>query len=189
MSYNKKLIEVALPLDAINAESARGKVHSPRSPQHSALVVETAASGRRRPRAQMVDDPSAHPDKFPTDEAQQQERERLFHHRGIDPGETSTTKPVLEAARRRDAPRAARRPPRSSTPLRRRLHPLEAASRSEGLRQRPQPGGRTDQQGADRDAAQIRRQPPVNPENENEIGNSGGPALRWPMIQKVGTRK
>jgi putative DNA methylase len=28
--------------------------------------------------AQLVDDPSAHPDKFPTEEAQTKERERLF---------------------------------------------------------------------------------------------------------------
>src|SRR5207244_10642904 len=28
--------------------------------------------------AQMVDDPSAHPDQFPTEEAQEQERQRLF---------------------------------------------------------------------------------------------------------------
>jgi putative DNA methylase len=26
----------------------------------------------------LVDDPSAHPDRFPTEEAQQEERERLF---------------------------------------------------------------------------------------------------------------
>ena len=28
--------------------------------------------------AQLVDDPSAHPDKFPTEEQQQKERDRLF---------------------------------------------------------------------------------------------------------------
>lgn len=41
----KKLIEVALPLEAINAESAREKIHSPRPSQHAASMVGTATPG------------------------------------------------------------------------------------------------------------------------------------------------
>jgi putative DNA methylase len=42
--------------------------------------VGTAAAGAARAVifAQMVDDPSAHPEQFPTEEAQEQERQRLF---------------------------------------------------------------------------------------------------------------
>lgn len=77
----KKLIEVALPLDIINDASAYDKmpgigahpkgIHHwwARLPLPSARAILFAA---------LVDDPSAHPDKFPTEEAQVAERERLF---------------------------------------------------------------------------------------------------------------
>ena len=42
----KKLIEVALPLEAINAASAREKSIRPRPPQHASPLV-----GKRRPLA------------------------------------------------------------------------------------------------------------------------------------------
>ena len=42
----KKLIEVALPLDAINAASARGEVDSARASKYAAFVVGAAAVGR-----------------------------------------------------------------------------------------------------------------------------------------------
>ena len=58
--------------------------------------------------AQMVDDPSAHPDKFPTEEAQQQERERLFRIiEELVKWENINNETVLEAARaeiRKSAP-------------------------------------------------------------------------------------
>ena len=41
----KKLIEVALPLEAINVASAREKSIRPRPPQHTASVVGAAAPG------------------------------------------------------------------------------------------------------------------------------------------------
>lgn len=76
----KKLIEVALPLDDINAASAREK--SIRHGRPSTLHLWWA----RRPLAtacaviwsSLVDDPSAHPEEFPTEEDQARERERLF---------------------------------------------------------------------------------------------------------------
>ena len=80
MTYKKKLIEVALPLDAINAESAREKSirHGHPSTLHLWWARRPLAACRAVLFAQMVDDPSAHPEQFPTEEAQQEERERLF---------------------------------------------------------------------------------------------------------------
>ena len=45
MNYRKKLIEVALPLDAINKASAPGEVDPARAPEHAAPVVGAAAAG------------------------------------------------------------------------------------------------------------------------------------------------
>lgn len=100
--YKKKLIEVALPLDVINAESAREK--SIRQGHPSTLHLWWA----RRPLAacravlfsQLVDDPSAHLELFPTEEAQDVERERLFRIvEDLVKWENSTNETVLEAAR------------------------------------------------------------------------------------------
>src|SRR5882672_3545431 len=80
MTTKKKLIEVALPLDAINKASAREKSirHGHPSTLHLWWARRPLAAARAVIFAQMVDDPSAHPDKFPTEEAQEQERQRLF---------------------------------------------------------------------------------------------------------------
>ena len=85
MTTKKKLIEVALPLDAINKASAREKSirHGHPSTLHLWWARRPLAAARAVIFAQMVDDPSAHPDQFPTEEAQEKERQRLFqHHRG-----------------------------------------------------------------------------------------------------------
>ena len=75
----RKLIEVALPLEAINRASAREK--SIRQGHPSTLHLwwsrKPLATARAVLFAQLVDDPSSHPDRFPTDEAQRAERERL----------------------------------------------------------------------------------------------------------------
>ncbi|ORA83336.1 hypothetical protein BST28_00050 [Mycolicibacter kumamotonensis] len=76
----RKLIEVSLPLEAINREAAYEKVPAIR-PHPRTLHLWWA----RRPHvaaravlfAQLVDDPSARPDEFPTDELQRKERDRL----------------------------------------------------------------------------------------------------------------
>src|SRR6266567_2434395 len=75
----KKLIEVALPLDDINIASAREKSirHGHPSTLHLWWARRPLAAARAVLFAQMVDDPSAHPDKFPTPEAQLGERSRL----------------------------------------------------------------------------------------------------------------
>src|SRR5215217_5668595 len=76
----KKLIEVALPLEAINKASAREK--SIRDGHPSALHLWWArrplAACRAVLFASLVDDPSSNPEQFPTDADQQRERERLF---------------------------------------------------------------------------------------------------------------
>ncbi len=76
----KKLIEVALPLDAINRASAREKSirHGHPSTLHLWWARRPLAAARAVIFAQMVDDPSAHPDLFPTEKKQEKERQRLF---------------------------------------------------------------------------------------------------------------
>ncbi|HEX7096569.1 MAG TPA: DUF1156 domain-containing protein, partial [Acidimicrobiales bacterium] len=98
----KKLIEVALPLDAINREAAREKSirHGHPSTLHLWWARRPLAACRAVLFAQLVDDPSAHPDKFPTIEAQEAERERLFDIiRRLVPWEASNDEKVLEEAR------------------------------------------------------------------------------------------
>ena len=76
----KKLIETALPLDAINAASVREKSirHGHPSTLHLWWARRPLAAARAVIFSQMVDDPSARPERFPTEQAQAQERERLF---------------------------------------------------------------------------------------------------------------
>jgi len=80
MEYKKKLIEVALPLEAINAEASREKSirHGHPSTLHLWWSRKPTAAVRAVLWASLVDDPSSHPGRFPTPEAQQAERERLF---------------------------------------------------------------------------------------------------------------
>jgi putative DNA methylase len=80
MTYKKKLIEVALPLDAINKASAREKSirHGHPSTLHLWWARRPLATARAVIFSQMVDDPSSHPDIFPTEKAQEKERQRLF---------------------------------------------------------------------------------------------------------------
>ncbi|MBN8462736.1 MAG: DUF1156 domain-containing protein [Dechloromonas sp.] len=76
----KKLIEVALPLEAINKAAAREKSirHGHPSTLHLWWARRPLAAARAVIFAQMVDDPSAHPDLFPTEKKQEKERQRLF---------------------------------------------------------------------------------------------------------------
>ena len=75
----KKLIEVSLPLKAINAASAREKSirHGHPSTLHLWWARRPLAACRAVLFAQLVDDPSAWPEEFPTQEAQARERKRL----------------------------------------------------------------------------------------------------------------
>ena len=123
MKLRKKLIEVALPLEAINAASAREKSirHGHPSTLHLWWARRPLATARAVLFAQMVDDPSARPELFTTAEAQSQERQRLFRIiEDLVKWENTTNETVMEAAREeirkswrrtcednRDHPRAA----------------------------------------------------------------------------------
>jgi putative DNA methylase len=98
----KKLIEVALPLDAINKASAREKSirHGHPSTLHLWWARRPLAAARAVIFAQMVDDPSAHPDIFPTDKAREKERQRLFRIiEDLVQWENTTNEKVLQQAR------------------------------------------------------------------------------------------
>ncbi len=98
----KKLIEVALPLDAINAASAREKSirHGHPSTLHLWWARRPLAAARAVLFAQLVDDPSGVPEEFPTEEEQAQERERLFKIiEELVLWENTTNETVLEKAR------------------------------------------------------------------------------------------
>ena len=119
----KKLIEVALPLKAINAASAREKSirHGHPSTLHLWWARRPLAAARAVLFAQLVDDPSSLPELFPSEEAQAQERQRLFEIiEELVLWENTTNERVLDAAREeirkswrrtceenRDHPRAA----------------------------------------------------------------------------------
>ncbi len=119
----KKLIEVALPLDAINVASAREKSirHGHPSTLHLWWARRPLAAARAVIFASLVDDPSAWPQLFPGEEAQSEERQRLFDLiEQLVKWENTTDERVLEEARdeirkswrgacadNRDHPRAA----------------------------------------------------------------------------------
>ena len=75
-----KLIEVSLPLEAINRESAREKSirHGHPSTLHLWWARRPLAAARAMLFAQLVDDPSARPDLYPGEEEQKAARQKLF---------------------------------------------------------------------------------------------------------------
>jgi putative DNA methylase len=98
----KKLIEVALPLEAINKASAREKSirHGHPSTLHLWWARRPLAAARAVIFAQMVDDPSSNPDLFPTEKAQEKERQRLFKIiEDLVQWENTTNEEVLNRAR------------------------------------------------------------------------------------------
>jgi putative DNA methylase len=101
-NYKKKLIEVAIPLEAINTASAREKSirHGHPSTLHLWWARRPLAACRAVLFAQLVDDPSSHPEEFPTEEAVEAERQRLFRIiEDLVVWENSTNDEVLERAR------------------------------------------------------------------------------------------
>src|SRR5271165_6239962 len=101
-SVRKKLIEVSIPLEAINVASAREKSirHGHPSTLHLWWARRPLAACRAVLFAQLVDDPSAWPERFPTNEAQDTERRRL--HKVIErmvPWEASIDEAILNEAR------------------------------------------------------------------------------------------
>src|SRR5258705_8808921 len=98
----RKLIEVALPLDAINKASAREKSirHGHPSTLHLWWARRPLAAARAVIFAQMVDDPSSHPDIFRGEKMQEKERQRLFRIiEDLVKWENTTNETVLQAAR------------------------------------------------------------------------------------------
>ena len=98
----KKLIEIALPLDDINAASAHEKSIRRGHPStlHLWWARRPLAAARAVIFAQLVDDPSAHPELFPTERAQERERKRLFGIvRELVKWENTANEVVLEQAR------------------------------------------------------------------------------------------
>lgn len=98
----KKLIEVALPLEKINAESAREKSirHGHPSTLHLWWARRPLAAARAVIWSSLVDDPSSHPERFPTEEDQDKERQRLFRIlEDLVIWENSNDERVLEAAK------------------------------------------------------------------------------------------
>ena len=97
----KKLIEVALPLEAINKEAAREKSirHGHPSTLHLWWARRPLAACRAVLFASLVDDPSSHPEEFPTEVDQDRERQRLFRLiEELVKWENSNNKQFLEAA-------------------------------------------------------------------------------------------
>jgi putative DNA methylase len=100
-AVRKKLIEVSIPLEAINAASKKQK--APKgypTALHKYWAQRPIAACRAVLFAQLVDDPSSWPDRFPGQEAQDAERKRL--HKIIErivPWEASNDEVALNEAR------------------------------------------------------------------------------------------
>ena len=98
----KKLIEVALPLERINEESEREKHITQGHPAtfHLWWARRPLVTARAIIWSSLVDDPSSHPEIFPTEEAQINERKRLFRIlEQLVVWENSNNYKVLEAAK------------------------------------------------------------------------------------------
>ncbi|MCK1534200.1 MULTISPECIES: DUF1156 domain-containing protein [unclassified Bradyrhizobium] len=97
----KKLIEVSIPLEAINNASKKQK--APKgypTAIHKYWAPRPIAACRGVLFAQLVDDPGSWPERFPTEEAQEAERRRL--HKVIErlvPWEASNDERILNEAR------------------------------------------------------------------------------------------
>src|SRR4051794_34717745 len=102
MTERKKLIEVALPLEAISAESSLRKRKAPAgypTTIHKWWAQRPLAACRAVLFASIVDDPSSRPDLF-SDEEQDRERQRLFRLiEELIKWENSNNERVLKAAR------------------------------------------------------------------------------------------
>ena len=93
----KKLIEVALPLEEINAESAREKSirHGHPSTLHLWWARRPLATARAVIWSSLVDDPSSHPEQFPDEESQQPGRGRALLRRVDEAGSLQAHRPPV----------------------------------------------------------------------------------------------
>lgn len=102
-TIRKKLIEISIPLEAINAASAREKSirHGHPSTLHLWWARRPLAACRAVLFAQLVDDPSSWPERFGNDEATIEAERKRLHKIITDmvPWETSNNETILNAAR------------------------------------------------------------------------------------------
>lgn len=122
--YRKKLIEVALPLEAINHASSKEKWirHGHPSTLHLWWARRPLAACRAILFGQLVDDPGSVPKEFPDEAAQEKERQRLFRIiEALVKWENSNDEHVIYAARREIARSVARThgdaPPKSNAEI------------------------------------------------------------------------
>src|SRR6266511_5817513 len=114
VTLRRKLIEVALPLEAINRESAREKSirHGHPSTLHLWWARRPLAACRAMLFAQLVDDPSARPDLYPTEADQMVKRKELFGLiERLVVWENANDPALLEEARREILASTGGRPP------------------------------------------------------------------------------
>lgn len=103
MTEKKKLIEVALPLEAISEATAREKSIKVGKPTqvHHWWARRPLSACRAVLFASLVDDPGSRPDRFPTAELQDAERQRLFRLlERLVRWENTTNEAVLRDARK-----------------------------------------------------------------------------------------
>ena len=145
MTYRKKLIEVALPLEAINRSAAQEK-SVPRRGHPATLHLwwsrKPLAVCRGVLFASLVDDPSSRPEEFPSEVAQQRERERLFRIiEELVKWENVNNEQILEEARAEILKSTdGNPPPYVRSVLWRRFNTVRGTKAwTKSLRQRPQP--------------------------------------------------
>ena len=111
----RKLIEVALPLDAINAAAAREKSirHGHPSTLHLWWARRPLAAARAVIFAQLVDDPSEYVDVLLSDPAKKRAAQRALKKRRLDDASTAN-----EPARPRGGDPATPEPPRAAAGVR-----------------------------------------------------------------------
>lgn len=98
----RKLIEIAMPVAAINLEAEREKNVRSGLPSHLHLWWSRRAGAVARSVlfASLVDDPAEQPERFPTEEEQAEERQRLFDMTAeLARPESMTDERLLERAR------------------------------------------------------------------------------------------
>ena len=194
----RKLIEVALPLETINRESAREK--SIRHGHPSTLHLWWARTpARRRPgrpvrpaRRRPVVASRSLPDRG---RAARRARAAARHHRAARRlGEHARSGAARRGARG-DPQVDGRQPAADPRPVRRRRHdPARGpAPRPGGARLRPQPGRRAHQQGADRDPAEVRRPPAGVPgprrQPHRRLGGRDRAGRRRARLRRVDARR
>jgi putative DNA methylase len=106
--FRRKLIETAMPLDVVSRNASREKSirHGHPSTLHLWWSRKPLAAARAVLFAQIVDDPSSEPDRFPTQALQDAERARLLTLVGELSAWDATANPLLMEQARREVARA-----------------------------------------------------------------------------------